>query len=155
MIEKGERFKGKGQNKRKGKGERGKGKGQGRTAGPPVAAGLGMRQDLCERSLRFSEEILALNRRLLPQKERFAGTLFQLVRAGTGIGSNVEEAQAASSRKDMAAKYAIALRESREARYWLRVLRSDPVVGSSVDPLIAEATEWVAMLTTIVKKLRE
>jgi four helix bundle protein len=112
-----------------------------------------MRQDLCARSLKFSEEILALHRRLLPQKERFAGTLFQLVRATTGIGSNVEEAQDATSRRDMRAKYKIALREAREARYWLRVIKSDPVVGASVDPLIAEATEWVAMLTTIVKKL--
>ena len=114
-----------------------------------------MRQDLCARSLKFSEEILALHRRLLPHKERFAGSLFQLVRAATGIGSNVEEAQAASSRKDMAAKYAIALREARETRYWLRVLRSDPLVGSSVDALIQESTEWVAMLTATVKKLRE
>lgn len=72
-----------------------------------------------------------------------------------GIGSNVEEAVAASSRRDMAAKYAIALREAREARYWLRVLSTDPVVGDSVLPLIQEATEWVAMLTTTVKKLRE
>jgi four helix bundle protein len=54
----------------------------------------------------------------------------------------------------MAAKYAIALREAREARYWLRVISGDPLVGSSVDPLVAEATEWVAMLTTTVKKLR-
>jgi four helix bundle protein len=114
-----------------------------------------MRQDLCARSLKFAEAILALNRRLLPHRERFAGALFQMVRAGTGIGSNVEEAQAASSRRDMAAKYAIALRESREARYWLRVLKSDPLVGNSVDPLIQESNEWVAMLTTTVKKLRE
>lgn len=55
----------------------------------------------------------------------------------------------------MAAKYAIALREARETRYWLRLLRSDPLVGPSVDPLIQEATEWVAMLTATVKKLRE
>ena len=113
------------------------------------------RQDLCARALRFSQDILALNRRLLPQKERFGGALNQLVRAGTGIGANVEEAQIANSRRDMAAKYAIALREAREVRYWLSVIRSDPLVGSSVDPLIAESTEWVAMLTTTVRKLRE
>lgn len=113
------------------------------------------RQDLCARAVKFSEAILALNRRLLPQKDRFGGGLHQLIRAATGIGANVEEAQIANSRRDMAAKYAIALREAREARYWLRLLRSDPIVGSSVDPLIAEATEWIAMLTTTVKKLRE
>ena len=112
------------------------------------------RQDLCARALRFSAAILALNRRLLPKKERLGPALNQLVRAATAIGANVEEAQVANSRRDMGAKYAIALREARETRYWLRVIASDPSVGSEVDPLTAEATEWVAMLTTTVKKLR-
>lgn len=97
---------------------------------------------------------MALNRRLLSHRERFGGALNQLVRAATGIGANVEEAQIANSRRDMAAKYAIALREAREARYWLCILRSDPIVGDSVAPLIEEATEWIAMLTTTVRKLR-
>ena len=113
------------------------------------------RQDLCARALALSQDILVLNRRLLARKERFGGALNQCVRAATSIGANVEEAQVANSRRDMAAKYAIALREAREARYWLRVLRSDPEVGPAVDPLIAETTEWVAMLTTTVKRLRE
>jgi four helix bundle protein len=113
------------------------------------------RQDLGKRALEFSAALLALNRRLLPKKERFGSSLGQLVRAGTSIGANVEEAAVANSRRDMAAKYAIALREAREVRYWLRVLATDPLIGSSVDPLIAEATEWVAMLTTTVKKLRD
>ena len=43
---------------------------------------------------------------------------------------------------------------AREALYWLRLLSSDPLVGDSVAPLITEANEWVAMLTTTVKKLR-
>lgn len=113
------------------------------------------RQDLCERALRFSTAILALNRRLLPKKERLGSALAQAVRAGMSIGANVEEAQVANSRRDMAAKYAIALREARETRYWLRVIASDPAIGSELDPVIAESTEWVAMLTTTVRKLRE
>lgn len=112
------------------------------------------RQDLGARALRFSVEILALNRRLLPKSERFGGALNQVVRSATSIGANVEEAKVANSRREMAAKYAIALREARETLYWLRLLATDPLVGSSVDPLITEANEWVAMLTTTVKKLR-
>ena len=111
-------------------------------------------QDLGERALRFSAAILSLNRQLLPKKERFGSALGQLVRAATSIGANVEEAVVANSRRDMGAKYAIALREAREARYWLRVLATDPLIGTQLDSLIAEATEWVAMLTTTVKKLR-
>ncbi len=112
------------------------------------------RQDLCARAVRFSAAILALNRRLLPTKDRVGSALGQLVRAALSIGANVEEAQVANSRRDMAAKYAIALREAREARYWLRVLATDPSLGEDLDLLIAEATEWVAMLTTTVKKRR-
>src|SRR5688500_16304229 len=112
------------------------------------------RQDLCARSLRFSADILALHRRLLPEKDRFGGALNQLVRAGTSIGANVEEAQVANSRRDMAAKYAIALREAREARYWLKLLSTDPLIGDSLTEHIKEADEWVAMLTTTVHKLR-
>ena len=108
------------------------------------------RQDLCARALRFSAAILALNRRLLPKKERYGPSLHQLVRAATSIGANVEEAQVANSRRDMAAKYAIALREARESRYWLRVIATDPSLGEDLTPLIAEATEWIAMLTAIV-----
>ena len=112
------------------------------------------RQDLCARALRFSAAILALNRRLVPKKERFGPALNQLVRAATSIGANVEEAQVANSRRDMGAKYAIALPEAREARYWLRVIATDPSLGEDLTPLIGEATEWIAMLTTTVKKLR-
>ena len=50
----------------------------------------------------------------------------------------------------MAAKYAIALGEARETLYWLRLLATDPLVGD-IDPLINEANESVAMLTTTVK----
>ncbi len=113
-----------------------------------------MPQKFGPRALAFACEILALNRRLRPQSERFGGTLNQLVRAGTGMGANIEEAQVANSRRDMAAKYAIALREARETYYWLQVLKSDPALGDSLDPLITEANEWVAMLTATVKKLR-
>ena len=80
--------------------------------------------------------------------------LNQLVRAGTGIGANIEEAQVANSRREMAAKYAIALREARETLYWLELMTTDPLIGQSIAPLIKEANEWVAMLTATVKKLR-
>jgi four helix bundle protein len=66
----------------------------------------------------------------------------------------IEEAVIANSRRDMAAKYAIALREARETLYWLKLLSTDPMLGDTVAPLITEANEWVAMLTVTVRKLR-
>lgn len=47
----------------------------------------------------------------------------QLLRAGTSIGANVEEAQAGQSRADFINKYSIALKEARESIYWLRLLK--------------------------------
>ena len=111
-------------------------------------------RDFRSRALAFASEILALNRRLRAQKDRFGGVLNQLVRAGTGIGANIEEAQVANSRREMAAKYAIALREARETLYWLELMTTDPLIGQSIAPLIKEANEWVAMLTATVKKIR-
>ncbi|MGC2692532.1 MAG: four helix bundle protein, partial [Desulfobaccales bacterium] len=46
----------------------------------------------------------------------------QLLRSGTSIGANIEEAQAGQSRADFISKCAIALKETRETRYWLRLL---------------------------------
>ena len=112
------------------------------------------RRDFGPRAFVFATEILALNRRLRPINHRFGGSLDQLTRAATGIGANIEEAQVANSRRDMAAKYAIALREARETLYWLKLLSTDPLIGDSLSVQIKEADEWVAMLTTTVRKLR-
>jgi four helix bundle protein len=78
----------------------------------------------------------------------------QLFEAGSAIGANLEEGMVANSRRDMAQKYAIALRESREARYWLRLLARDAAFTAELTPLIQESTEFVAMLTTSVRRLR-
>jgi four helix bundle protein len=78
----------------------------------------------------------------------------QLVRAATGIGALLEEGVVANSRRDMAAKYAIALRESRESRYWLRLFSRIPEWTHELAPLVQESTEFVAMLTVSVRKLR-
>ena len=54
----------------------------------------------------------------------------------------------------MGAKHAIALREAKEAKYWLRYLLATNVMLLETQPLFTEADELVAMLTTSVKKLR-
>ena len=46
----------------------------------------------------------------------------QLARAGTSIGANIHEAQYAQSKKDFVAKLEIALKESNETSYWLKLM---------------------------------
>ena len=48
----------------------------------------------------------------------------QLLRAGTSIGANVAESQQAQSRADFIAKLSIALKETSETKYWLRLLKA-------------------------------
>ena len=54
----------------------------------------------------------------------------------------------------MGAKHAIALREAREARYWLRMYLAANAFTKDLGPLAQEANEFVAMLTASVRKLR-
>ena len=76
----------------------------------------------------------------------------QLLRAGTSIGANVEEANAAQSKREFTAKMSIASKEAREAHYWIRLLRDAgylPIASSS--DLAEKCQELIRMLTAIVK----
>src|SRR5436309_2281739 len=78
----------------------------------------------------------------------------QAMRAATSIGANLEEADAAQSRADFISKCTISLKEARETRYWLRILRQ-ALNDARLDPLVAESTEIIAILTTIVRRTKE
>lgn len=76
----------------------------------------------------------------------------QLLRSGTSIGANVEEALAGSSRKDFAHKMSLASKEARETVYWIRLLiDSNYLSGKQVNESLSEAQELVNILTAIVK----
>ena len=113
------------------------------------------RQDLCERALKFSAAVLVFCESLSAAGGAFAHISEQLFEAASSVGANLDEGQAAASRRDMAAKYGISLRESREARYWLRLAATNQRFTADAAPLILEATAFVKMLTTSVRKLRE
>jgi four helix bundle protein len=111
------------------------------------------RQDLPARALRFSIELLRLQQQAR-SSDALAHIGMQVFRAGSAIGASIEEGQVASSRRDMAAKYAIALREARETAYWLKHLAEFPEFSADSKRLEKEALEFVAMLTVSVRKLR-
>jgi four helix bundle protein len=79
----------------------------------------------------------------------------QLLRAGTSVGANVEEAQAGQSRADFINKLNIALKESREAHYWLRLLSGSKLVEAALlAPITQEADEIKKVLGAIVRSVR-
>ena len=76
------------------------------------------------------------------------------VGAATSAAANLEEAKAAYSRRDFAAKNSISLKEMRESRYWLRLIsRCELAPTADVQPLLDEANELTAMLTAGMKRL--
>src|ERR1044071_780983 len=110
------------------------------------------RHDIYERTFAFACRVVRLYRQLVRDRA-IAPLALQFLRAGTGIGSNLEEAEAGQSKADFIAKCRISLKEARESLYWLRILAATETVPSTrLAPLIQEAREIVAILTTIVRK---
>jgi four helix bundle protein len=76
----------------------------------------------------------------------------QLLKAGTSVGANLEEADAGESKPDFRHKIAVSRKECRESRYWLRLIAyADNRVAPVATPLVNEASELVAILTAIKK----
>ncbi len=74
------------------------------------------------KSYDFAVRIVKLYKHLSQEKKEFVLSK-QLLRSGTSIGANVEEAIGGQSRKDFFAKLTIAYKEARESHYWIRLLR--------------------------------
>lgn len=75
----------------------------------------------------------------------------QVLRSGTSVGANVEEAIAAQSRKDFIAKMSIASKEARETKYWIRLLERSGFIIYDYGMLLKEIEEIINILTAIVK----
>ena len=105
-------------------------------------------------SFAFSLEIIRLYKQLESHREYVVAK--QLLRSGTSIGANIEEAAAAESRRDFLHKMNIALKEARETHYWLRLLNeSDLTPELDVTVQLNQANDLVRLLTAIVKTTRE
>jgi four helix bundle protein len=109
-----------------------------------------MSESLIQRkSFCFALKMIKLYRHLQDQKEYVLSK--QLLRSGTSIGANVEEASAAQSRKDFAAKMAISSKEARETKYWLRLLQESQLVKLDLTEELNQVDELIRILTAIVK----
>jgi four helix bundle protein len=106
-----------------------------------------------ERTFEFGVEIIKFTANLPRNAAGFAITS-QLVRSGTSVGANVEEAQDSLTKKDFIHTMTIALKEARETNYWLKVIKETKLVEADVDWLIDETIQIVRILTTSVKKAK-
>jgi four helix bundle protein len=76
----------------------------------------------------------------------------QLFKAGTSIGANYEEADGALTKKDFINKVAIARKEAKETKYWLRMVNEEAPFNSNIRCDIREAEEIICILSAILKK---
>ena len=103
-----------------------------------------------EKAYAFALSIIGLYRLLLRKNEDVLSK--QLLKAGTSIGANVEEALAGQSRPDFLSKMSIASKEARESHYWLRLLKDSGIIEREhLEKPLADSREIVCMLTSIVK----
>ena len=106
-----------------------------------------------EKSFHFALEVIELFKLLQAEHEYVLSK--QLLRSGTSIGANVEEALAGQSRRDFLAKMAMASKEARETRYWLVLLQKSNLTKIELDRAIKDNEELIRILTSIVKTTAE
>ena len=110
-----------------------------------------IRDKLKNKSYRFALRIIGLYKFLCDEKKEYVLSK-QILRSGTSIGANIEEANAGQTKKDFLAKMSIASKEARETLYWLKLLRdSDYIEEKIAKSLINDIEELVRILTSIVK----
>ncbi|MDC6363442.1 four helix bundle protein [Muricauda sp. SP22] len=106
-----------------------------------------------ERSFEFSLRIIKLVKNLKENNEYVFAD--QLLRSSTSIGANVAEAGAGQSKKDFISKMAIASKEARESRYWLRLIHKTNLSDLDLKEYLEEIEQIIKILTKIVKTSQE
>ena len=110
-----------------------------------------------DKAFQFAVRVVKLNQYLVKTHKEYV-LAKQLLRAGTSIAANVNEAQAAQNHADFIAKMAIASKEARETHYWLRLLCAADYLSAQdvhVTTLLAQSEELIKLLTSIVKTAQQ
>jgi four helix bundle protein len=103
-----------------------------------------------QKSYAFALKIIRLNKVLTGDKKEFILSR-QVLRSGTSIGANVEEALAGSSKADFMNKINIAAKENRETSYWLRLLKdSEYISETEFNALHQECLEMQKIFSSIL-----
>ena len=111
--------------------------------------------DIQERTFQFAVRIVLFYRNLPSVSEATRILARQLLKSGTSIGANMEEADGGQTKADFIAKVAIARKEAKETVYWLRVLAAtDALLKNTIPPLLDEANQ-IASIVTAIKRNAE
>ena len=107
------------------------------------------------KSYAFAVRIVLLYRHLLKEKREFV-LAKQLLRSGTSIGANIEEAIGGQSRADFVSKLSIAYKEARETCYWLRLLKDTGyLTEQEFNSIYADSDELCRIIAAIQKSTKQ
>ena len=116
---------------------------------------LGMENNIQDKSFAFAVRIVNLCKMLREQRREYVLSK-QLLRSGTSIGANIMEAQNAQSRADFCSKLNIALKETTETRYWLRLLEATGYLSKmEFDSIYPDCVEIEKILVASVKSIKQ
>ena len=106
---------------------------------------------LLEKSFAFGVRMFKLGRHLQSEQKEYVVSK-QVVRSGTSIGANAEEAVGGISKADFSAKISVAYKEARETSYWLRLLHAADCLPSPLfESLEADCQELCRILFSILR----
>ncbi|MCL5244478.1 four helix bundle protein [Cellulophaga sp. 20_2_10] len=106
------------------------------------------------KSYAFAIKIVNICKVLQDEKKEFILSK-QLLRSGTSVGANIEEAIGGQSRKDFYAKLTISYKEARESKYWIRLLTdTNYLTKQQSEPLLIDIEELLRIIGSIQKTIR-
>ena len=109
---------------------------------------------IVSKSFSFAIRIVKLYKYLCDEKKEYVLSK-RLLRSGTSIGTNINEAQEAQSKNDFISKLSISLKEARESKYWIELLKeTDFLTIKEADSLLENLAEILKLLTSIIKTTR-
>ena len=107
------------------------------------------------KSFDFAVRIINLYKYLTAIKKEYVLSK-QLLRSGTSVGANVAEAEQAQSRPDFVSKMNIALKETSETKYWIKLLKAtDFLSEKESSSLLSDCVELEKLLVSIIKSSKQ
>jgi four helix bundle protein len=106
---------------------------------------------LQDKSFSFAQRIVRVYTYLTKKRKEFVMST-QLLRSGTSVGANIEEALQAQSKKDFIPKLYISLKEAYESHYWIRLLQGGQILTEKESTsLLKDVNELIRIITAIIK----
>ncbi len=106
------------------------------------------------KSFSFAIRVVKLYQHLIKKEKEYILST-QVLKSGTSIGANVEEADGGISKADFSNKISIAYKEAKETHYWLRLLSATGYINRKIfDSMIEDCNELCKLLFSIIKTTR-